>query len=347
MRHLRSIQYLRGLAAVMVLMTHVFRNANVLVGYHFIGAAGVDIFFVISGFLMWSITNKSDQTSVQFFADRIARIVPLYWIVTLVIVFLASFTMFYTDADIAPMHVLKSLFFVPDYDHLGRVIPTVQLGWTLNYEMAFYALFAIALLPQRKWRIIVVAIPLLILPILGSLLNPTHPISATFTSPIILEFLGGVLLGIFFADRRLPNRTLCYSIIAIGATAILLSCLLRDEEGSWLRVVIWGMPAAAIVAGAIGLERLGALPSLNFAHTLGDASYSLYLTHPLSVRMANRALKIVFHSPHPISSIIVSIVAAIGFALLVYFAVESQIRETIRSLHNRWRSAALRIDSSH
>lgn len=331
MRQLRSIQYLRGIAAVMVLMTHVFRNADVLTDYHFIGAGGVDIFFVISGFLMWSITSKSDQTSPQFFVDRLARIVPLYWITTLAIVCFASFTMFYSDADTAPLHVVKSLLFIPDYDHLGRIVPTLLVGWTLNFEMAFYALFAVALLPPRKWRIVIVAAPLLILPFLGLLLAPTHPISVTYTSPIILEFLGGVLLGVFFAQYRVPNKQACHSMIAFGALGFLASCLLPDEEGSWLRIIVWGIPAVALIAGAIGLERLNALPNFNILLTLGDASYSLYLTHALSVRAVNRAMKLIFSSSHhEILLVIASVIGAIGIALIIYRTIENPIRRFLK-----------------
>ena len=132
MWHLKSIQYLRGIAATMVVMTHVLRTADVLADFHFIGAAGVDIFFVISGFLMWSINNKNERTAAEFMLDRLARIVPLYWVVTLLIVCLAVFTPFYKDADIGATYVWKSLLFIPDFQP-GTLYVRPLLGVSVSY----------------------------------------------------------------------------------------------------------------------------------------------------------------------------------------------------------------------
>lgn len=327
MRHSHSIQYLRGLAASMVVLTHVLQSAKLLMDYQFVGAAGVDIFFVISGFLMWSITSKANISAAAFITDRVIRIVPLYWAVTLLLVGLAIATPLYRDLDIAPAHVLKSLLFIPQYDAVSRTLPVLFLGWTLNFEMAFYALFALALLAPRRYRGLIVAGPLVILPLLGLYATPQQPIGLFVTDPIILEFLGGVLLAVFFAEHRLANAACGWGLLGAGLVALLASALGTEPDG-WRRLLLWGLPASAIVAGAIGLERGGRLPRWLALERLGDASYSLYLTHVPTLRLISTVLHPLSRSPLLVLPL--GALGALAIALLVYAWIENPLRRFLR-----------------
>lgn len=136
-----SIQLLRAVAAIAVVTQHVpipiFGD----------GLWGVDLFFVISGFIMCHATARSGR---NFFLKRIIRIVPLYWLGTLFIYALAlTLPQLLNTTTANPVDLLKSLLFIP-FIKGGIPVPIVFQGWTLNYEMFFYGLFWISLLVSRR-----------------------------------------------------------------------------------------------------------------------------------------------------------------------------------------------------
>jgi exopolysaccharide production protein ExoZ len=134
----RSIQYLRAFAALSVLLFHITQRGSHGVT---VGAAGVDVFFVISGFIMATITNARVITPFEFLRDRLVRIAPAYWIVTLFLVLLAAAVPLSFPTFTAPAyHLLFSLAFIPHTDPLGGSFPVLVPSWTLNYEMFFYGL---------------------------------------------------------------------------------------------------------------------------------------------------------------------------------------------------------------
>src|SRR5262249_39672775 len=132
---LDSLQALRAVAALSVVLYHIDFIGR--------GAFGVDIFFVLSGFIICHVTAADRQ---HFLLKRLIRIVPLYWARTLVVcaLALAAPRLLQTTSD-SWMGLLKSLFFIPYEKESGRVYPVLFLGWTLNYEMFFYVVFSIAL----------------------------------------------------------------------------------------------------------------------------------------------------------------------------------------------------------
>jgi exopolysaccharide production protein ExoZ len=189
----RSIQFLRGVAALGVLGFHAASRAG---GSFGVGAAGVDIFFVISGFIMWVVTSRRTPKPGQFLARRAERIVPLYWLVTLATA---------TAAILAPSafpamrptasHVVQSLFFIPHRDPTGLIAPLIVPGWTLNYEIFFYLLFAGSLMAPARLRVWLVSGVLAALVALRPLGDITNSAWATYTDPILLEFAAGSWSG--------------------------------------------------------------------------------------------------------------------------------------------------------
>lgn len=270
------IQYLRGIAALMVVLHHA-RNPepwlyNPLEGVN-IGALGVDIFFVISGFIMY--TAARDEPVFEFYKRRIIRVVPLYWLATLVPVAdgLADGDGFWLGAFV------RSLLFIPFYNGMydGEIWPLLVPGWTLNYEMFFYLIFGLA---------IAVGQPVLLLTMVMGTLVATGYASRfenaallTYTSPLLLEFVGGVWLGVAF--RRFSFRGLA-PLFPLGFAALL--------GGHWLelpRIVEAGLPAMLIVTGALGLEASGLGARSAIGKLVGDASYSIYLSHTLLIPPIN------------------------------------------------------------
>ncbi|HEY1363723.1 MAG TPA: acyltransferase [Xanthobacteraceae bacterium] len=282
-----AIQYLRALAASLIVFHHAMA-APLLHPYypHAFGEFGVDLFFVISGCIMWRTTVSSRRSPAGFFAARVVRIVPLYWLYTTLFLGVALLVprALSTLPGLDPVFVLKSYLFVPAvHPHFGGVVPLYSLGWTLNYEMFFYLVFGLALLlPQPRHRIAFLAAVLLLLVSLGGWTLPASPILATYTDPLLLEFLAGVVLAVLAPRLMRSSATLGALLIAAGAGGLLLA-LSSDELPK--RILAYGVPAAAIVAGALVLE-----PTLRRAVSrpgllLGDASYSIYLAHPFAQRL--------------------------------------------------------------
>jgi exopolysaccharide production protein ExoZ len=155
-----------------------------------IGAAGVDIFFVISGFVMWVISASHDTPPHRFMANRLRRIIPLYWIATIGLATLAALTPTHLPSVKPSLdHALLSLLFIPHYNADGRIWPLLVPGWTLNYEMFFYALFTIALLFSPRRRLILLSTVMVALVLAGKSWAFHNPVAATWTGQLSLEFL--------------------------------------------------------------------------------------------------------------------------------------------------------------
>ena len=279
MPKLLSIQYLRAAAALMVVFFHADGMAQEyfrFAGLPF-GAAGVDIFFVISGFIMWVTTASERITPASFMMNRIIRIVPLYWAMTLL---LYGSWLIFRDPAIVPSlwNLVRSLLFIPFVSpRTGEIQPLLIAGWTLNFEMFFYAVFACALLVARRYRALIVCIVLGTLVALPLVVTPAGAIARTYTSPLLIEFMIGCLLGVMYERGALPRPGIALFLLVTGCGLLLTSSMLSAADVTGARFFHWGLPAFLIVTGALGLEsklRDWRLPML-----LGDASYSIYLTH--------------------------------------------------------------------
>jgi len=215
-----GIQILRGLAAMLVVFAHVQPQLDHFGGPQLtwlgVGGCGVDIFFVISGFIIWVTSQSADMTPAKFLIRRAIRIAPLYWLMTafvasvaLVMPSVMSSTRFQLD------HVIASFVFIP-YLHpvLDEIYPILVPGWSLNYEAFFYLLFGVALLARK--RVVaggLVLSALLALVAYGSVFAPTQTQLAYFTQPIMLEFGLGLCVGVLYTHGRTPSH-----VIGVGAT---------------------------------------------------------------------------------------------------------------------------------
>lgn len=324
---LASIQYLRAAAAVAVLIFHAADRAGLRLGA---GAAGVDVFFVISGFIMWVIGARGATTPWEFLRRRAQRIAPLYWLVTLGLVgtFLIAPGLF---PNLQPTlgHVALSLAFVPYTDPRGVVAPLVEPGWTLNFEVFFYLVFAACLAAPRAVRLGVLSGALIGLTLLGAILAPKGAVAQTYTSPLMLEFLAGVWIGWAWQRGLCAGPRLALLLLAAGVGALASLELMAIDVASH-RALLWGAPAVAIVWGGLGLERAGKVPDWPAARLLGDASYSIYLVHGLAIAAAVRLGSLLGLSGG--WAIAASIAAGVMAGLVCYGLIERPIS---RLLHRR------------
>ena len=284
---LHSIQYARALAALMVVLFHMGSTdyAGRYSG-HWLGA-GVDIFFVISGFIMYWTTAGRDVTPGGFIRRRLLRIVPLYWLVTTVMVALIlGVPQVVRSGSFDLPHVVASYLFVPwMHPVLNYPFPVVVPGWTLNYEMFFYVAFAACLaLPERRrpWGLSAVLGGLVLA---GWIFDPHQVQTRFYTSTLLLEFLFGTGIGILVRRGRLMPRGLALGLVPVILPALWLL------DGAPQQGLTWGLPAAAFVYGIISLERQGLVPRLPLLLLLGNASYSLYLIHPMVLSALDQVLE--------------------------------------------------------
>jgi peptidoglycan/LPS O-acetylase OafA/YrhL len=278
-----TVQALRAVAALLVVVYHAFdlwavRIRTDVPVLWVNGAAGVDIFFVISGFVMVVSSRRllsQPGAGLTFMRHRIARIVPLYWLLTtlkLVLVFAFAGLALRSSLDID--YVLRSYLFLPVVDSAGHFRPLLAVGWTLTYEFLFYILFAVALaLRVDVLRVLVPAFAVFVA--LALLRTENWPAWTILFSTSVIEFLFGVAL----AKWVLRGWSLPPAVAAGAMLAGFVLILIVPEGSENLRTLSWGIPALAIVAGAVSLESrfAGALPK--WLLTMGNASYSIYLVH--------------------------------------------------------------------
>jgi exopolysaccharide production protein ExoZ len=283
---------LRGLAALSVAALHAQFDASLMAARHggdfavirFPWEAGVDVFFVISGLIMVHASQNLFGrwgAGRLFLRRRLARIVPLYWLVTTLYLGVALLApRLLNSGDTRPAFVIASYLFWPAARQDGLAQPLYSLGWTLNYELLFYALFAAGIGLSMRAAVAAVATVLVLVVVLGRTVPLPLPWSF-WSEPIVLEFALGMGLGLA-RSRGLRLPTLLRLILAAAGLLWLAFWpgLVPGRLGSY------GLPALLIVAAAaLGRDRERPEGFLaRVAARIGDASYALYLVHPFVIR---------------------------------------------------------------
>jgi exopolysaccharide production protein ExoZ len=279
-----TIQALRAVAALLVVLLHAFETWGERVdpaapGVNWEnGASGVDIFFIISGFVMVISSRRLvDQAGAWliFLRHRVVRIVPLYWLLTttkiLAVVVLAGVVL-RTGLDFN--FVAGSYLFLPVTDSAGHFRPVLPVGWTLTFEFLFYLLFAAALaIRVDVLRVIIPGLGLIAIAALAR--TQAWPAWTILFDTIVVEFVFGVMLAKWTLRGFRLQPAIAGVFILFGFGLILIVPMISENA----RVLTWGIPAFVIVAGAVSLERFVAPVLPRWLLTLGDASYSIYLSH--------------------------------------------------------------------
>ena len=270
---IRPIQYLRALAAMMIVWVHslyIIPGMVERLGALNFGGTGVDLFFVISGFIMVVTTAEKNVTPEKFFLRRIIRVVPLYWLATLAVIACAAVKHSFNEA-FAPAAIAKSLLFIP-YSSLEiprGVWPILQNGWTLNYEMFFYALFGLSLAAPERARLPILAVMLGSLVVIGGVFGPfTSPLPLFYTSAFLLEFVAGMILAHGWLRHGMRD-SLLQSVFLI----VFGFCCIASQQS---RLIVMS-GAFILVAGCLN-PRICAIQNRPLLE-LGNASYSIYLIH--------------------------------------------------------------------
>jgi peptidoglycan/LPS O-acetylase OafA/YrhL len=303
-----NIQMLRFIAAMLVVVYHTAARipeasavSHQLFGWvETLGFAGVDIFFVISGYIMVYTTRgrAGPEQGQQFMRRRIARIFSGYWPF-----FFAAWLVFAVTRPehLAESHLLKSFLLWPQ--SLNLVL--LEITWTLSFEMYFYVMFAllVAFTPIRARTRVLLLTTFVLLAynihkhFVVSGFSAENMFSYTFyqrflTSPFLLEFLSGALLAQWLENNRLPMSRLW---LLAGATlfcagglvnAVVYSGLIEQGYHVFPRVLVFGIPSLLLVAGMVAVESDGYVAHRRFSIQAGGASYAIYLSHVLILGLA-------------------------------------------------------------
>ena len=324
-----SIQYLRGLAAMAVAAVHLVGRSGSLFET---GAAGVDLFFVISGFVMWTIASRRPVAPGRFLLDRLTRIAPPYVLLTFVVYLVAvGVPGVFPNMRTNLSHAVLSALFIPHTDPLGTAFPQLAPGWTLNIEVFFYAAVALALLLPARARLRTLTIGLALLVLLGLAVDTTNATVNAYTSPLLMEFVAGLWLGLAWERRLLPRAPLGLAAALAGLLLLAAWEVLRGDLPGLSRVLVWGVPALLIVGGLLAIERDRGLPRSRALLALGDASYAIYLVNVLVVGIAWRLFD---DLPFPLY-MAVGLVASAAAGFLFRWTVELSLTRAARRLADR------------
>ncbi len=301
---LLTIQYLRAISISMVLVAH-------LVGGF--GSQGVDIFFVISGFIMMHIMHQRSQNYLEFFFARFFRIAPLYYLATALVLLTGN------AYEPTFWHIIQSFSLLKVYWHK----PVLAVGWTLEYEFCFYLLCSISilLLKNQKSRVIFLFAALIGLFVVIDLLIFNDKIYGHF-----LEFLLGMIC--FFLRKRkffnYLNPWACIGGIISGFCALIFVDIYFYNPLTFLRFIGYGIPSFVIVLFALSLENSVSVKEIKFLKIIGDASYAIYTFHLIAVLFSGPYI----HDPSLLAGGFRFLVS-IGLGVVVHFYVEKPIRRVL------------------
>jgi peptidoglycan/LPS O-acetylase OafA/YrhL len=351
-REIFSLQVLRGLAALGVVIYHfeldLHRHVALtgavpnLLG----GSAGVDLFFVLSGFVMVYASEKLFGTfdgPGTFFVRRLIRIVPLYWCVTTIYLGIGVLVPQVSHKTYSFAMIGASYLFIPWSSPEGSGEPIVGQGWTLNYEMVFYLLFSIAVFLQRRVAVLVLSLTLIFAVVLGHNIGSLPMPLSFWSKPIILEFAFGMWLGLGYSEGlRLPR----WGAIALICVGVALMCIVFYNVDTKIshREFKCGLPAAMIVAGAVFAGPSARLARWQWLGAVGEASYALYLLHAIPIR-AMREIAVrsgVEIAAMPYRFLAIDVALAVSLALVVYYYVELPLTRALRASFECRRAKALR-----
>jgi peptidoglycan/LPS O-acetylase OafA/YrhL len=341
---LQSVQAARGIAALLVVMHHIslrfeqrVDETNFLGIFDRFGFAGVDLFFVISGLIMVVTCHHQfgrGAAMLPFLWRRATRIYPLYWIFTLVQLSVIVMIPSVTDRIITTGSIIASFLLLPQ-----SVYPILAPGWTLVYEMFFYLVFSVLFfIPKRfsayflvVWGTMTIGLYMLQMP--EGLSNTTDLLQLPlYASPMTLEFLAGCLVGYLYVHqvKRFAAISLALGTIWFLGGWVLVEALTdASAEFGLTRVIVFGTSSAMILYGSITLQRID---FNRWLVAIGDASYSLYLSHLLVIG----AFAIIWSRVHLQGIVIqalfeaVMLVACVGFAFFTYRTIELPMLNRMR-----------------
>ncbi|MEN7536094.1 acyltransferase family protein [Aurantiacibacter flavus] len=320
-----NFQALRAFAVFLVLFVHVedlVASVGISQSMLAFGNVGVDLFFVLSGFVIVHSTIKTNPSATEFFKSRLVRIAPIYWILTLGVFSIAIFfpnLLGSTQANFS--YLFKSILFIPYERQDGSVFPILFVGWSLNYEMFFYTIFSVflALFGGIRRSVIAASTFIVALVVVVSLTNPAPVPVAFLGQSIILEFVFGMWIG-YLANRQ-PSATIKWAQwILLAAIVWLVAYMFAWPSGP--RWILAGVPSVIILVSALSLERSGIVVTNSKVQLLGASSYAIYLSHPFVLQGISKLVPPLTSISATIALVVTGFAVALATGVAVHLLIE-------------------------
>lgn len=320
-----SVQYMRAIAALMVVIHHAAWKGSQLGGdplhWFHIGGAGVDLFFIISGYIMCHTTeSKPDIRLIDFLKARFFRIIPLYWILTTLALIIFLITPEKVNSSGGTTSIINSYTLFPTNEKY-----LIQNGWTLSYEFYFYILFSTGLIIKSKARYFAPIFLISLFVALGILATEKEFILKFFTNPLLLEFVFGIICYYIFKYIKIGSVTGIFTILISIFMMVCVNIFSPDLH----RVIKYGLPALLFFAGMSSMEKFFIKNNKNFVFKImqgiGNSSYSLYLFHPFSLAIFSSLLVKLTLNKFDYLFVSLLIISSVCSSHLVYIFLERRL----------------------
>lgn len=334
-----GITTLRAIAATVVLIVHssaLLSFNKEVSSFALLTNIGVDVFFVISGFIItyahWNDFGTATNGFITFIKKRLVRIYPMYFLFTVITAFaLLLMPQLFFSLKSSLSLLISSLLFIPTQTENGDVTLLLAVAWTLSYEMAFYVIFSVSLFLKRKIALPVILSCIVIWSLLGTVSYDSFILSY-FLTTLPLEFAFGMLICILFKSKREQQQTTTIQasiLIFVSLLSLYLLCfksnLIIDEIRGNYRFTYFGIPALFLFISLYNIPTPNSKFIKNIFEKIGNASYVTYLSHFLTIGCIKFVMKkITFLQSIPlIITVLISCILCTLVGIIIHKLIEA------------------------
>ena len=327
-----SIQYMRAIAALLVVIHHAaWKGAQYSsdpLSWFNIGGVGVDLFFIISGYIMCYTVQDKPIKVIRFLKARVIRIIPLYWFLTTLALVIFIFIPEKVNSSGGNTNIIASYLLLPSGDKY-----LIQNGWTLSYEFLFYVIFSLCLTVKYKYNYFVPVGLISLLVLLGNANLNIYGFDF-FTNSLLFEFTFGILA--FHISRYFSYSNLNGSFLIFFSILSFFCIDSLDFECS--RVISYGLPAFVFFLGMLQMEIFFKVNHSNIMFKslkkIGDSSYSLYLFHPFSLVLFSLVFSYLGLNDYGVAFVSMLVLTSIITGHFCYLFLELNLAKVVRKLRN-------------
>lgn len=344
-----SVNFLRAIAASLVVFLHFclqysnhfdagFDLSILGISLEKLGSIGVDIFFIVSGFVIYTSSMKKKNVGIiSFLRSRLKRIMPLYLIFTFIYITISAVTSL-SKYNFEIFHFISSLFLFPAKNADGLYAPILYVAWTLSYEVYFYITYAFAM--KVFGGSLTLYISALVSPIFLFVmfydLDEFIQTRDVIFNPILLEFIIGILIAKNVCLIRNVNwKVGVILFLASIVTGGFSSCF---DSNDYYRFLFYGIPSTLLIISFLILENSRIFRS-NLSLLLGKSSYSLYLSHVFTLPVFIKIIVILDFDEFYLTAIL-SVVFCYFFAVVSYKYIESRFIPALFEINRKIKSTS-------
>lgn len=337
-----SIQYMRAIAALLIVFHHIAKkgeqySTDPLYWFN-VGGAGVDLFFIISGYVMCQTTFNRKTNIAGFMQARFIRIVPLYWVLTSAVLLVYLIMPEKVNSSGGVTSIFHSYSLLPSSSKY-----LIQNGWTLSYEFYFYIIFSFGLLFSGILKHLLPSLTLISLVLFGFYYGSEGVYFSFLTNPLLLEFVCGIVLFKFYRGVQF-NSGVSFLLLPL---AVILLVYVNLTGGFAVRILDYGVPCLLFFVAMLNFEpafqKFKADRLSRVAELLGDSSYSLYLIHPFMLVICAIIMAKLGLTNHIYFFIFVLLIGSVLGGCCCYLFLEKPLLKITRKYINTGRKTNNRI----